>query len=164
VLPTDLPTLRDRLGELAEVFERKAPSEKALKVWYDVLREFPCEVVAGVLLGWPKLHTKFPAPADVRKIVGESLSFERERQAAKENQPFYPGVGGQQAQQFIASIREILKRPKWTPREHWERLLERSAPHSLGHRFAAEALKKIGARSLRREPGQDDEEAAVVGE
>lgn len=161
MLPTDFPTLRDRLGELAEVFERKAPTEKALRVWFDVLKEFPCERVAGVLIGWPKLHTKFPAPAEVWKVVNEASSFERERRAAEEAkaEPFYPGVGGRQAEAFIASIRKVINRPKWTPREHWERLLERSRPGSVSHRYAAEALKKLGARS--REPGQDDEEKAA---
>jgi hypothetical protein len=162
VLPTDLQTLRDRLEELTEVFERKSVSKKALGVWFDVLKEFPVERVAGVLISWPKLHTKFPSPAEVWKIVSEATSFERESRAAQENrsQPFYPGVGGRQAQEFIASIRKILNRPKWTPRQHWQRLLESSAPGSIGHRYAVDALKKIGARAA-REPGEDDEELAA---
>lgn len=160
MLPTDFSTLKARLDELAEVFERKTPTEKAIRVWFDVLKDFPIERVAGVLISWPKLHTKFPSPAEVWKIVSEATSFERERKAAQENrsQPFYPGVGGRQAEAFIASIQKILERPKWSPREHWERLLESSKPGSIGHRYAVAALKKLGARSAQREPGEDDEE------
>jgi hypothetical protein len=158
MLPTDLQTLRDRLEDLTEVFERKAVGKKALSVWFDVLKEFPIERVAGVLISWPKLHTKFPSPAEVWKIASEAASSERDRKATPENrEPFYPGVGGRQSRQFIASIQEILNRPKWSPREHWERLLARSAPGSIGHRYAAAVLKKGDVYTAERVPGEDDE-------
>lgn len=162
MLPTDVATLKDRLAELAEVFERKNPTEKALKVWFDVLREFQVQTVAGVLIGWPKIHGKFPTPAEVWKVTNDIATAERERKAQAENKrEFYPGVGGAQAEHFIAEMRKVLALPKWTPREHWEHVLKTAKPGSIGHRYATDALKKIGARSVQREPGQDDEEKAA---
>jgi hypothetical protein len=159
----DLSILGARLGELAEVFEKKQLSEKALAVWFDTLKEFQIERVASLLIVWPKTHTKFPAPAEVWKAVNDMGIGERELKAQRENkETFYPGVGGAQAEKFIAQIKQILKRPRWSPREHWERVLDTAKPESIGQRYAKQALMNMGARTrVEREPGQDDEEKAV---
>lgn len=161
MLGIEIKVLGDRLNELAEVYNAKPVSERGLTVWFSVLREFPTERVAAVLIGWPRTHVKFPTPAEVWKIVNDISIGDRERKAALENkQEFYPGVGGEQAEKFIAEMRATLKRPKWAPMQHWKRLLETAKPGSIGHRYATEALKqKRFVRS--REPGQDDEERAA---
>lgn len=163
MLPADSKILGERLAELVEVFDRKPISEKGLTVWFNLLREFPTERVCGVLIGWPKTHTKFPAPADVWKLVNDLGIGDRERKAEEENRSagFEPGVGGEQAEKFIAQMRVILKRPRWTPREHWARVLDTQPEGSIGHQYAKEALMKMGARTLDREAGQDDEERAA---
>lgn len=164
MLPADAKVMQDRLNELAEVFDKKPVGEKGLTVWFSVLREFPTEKVCGVLIGWPKTHTKFPAPSEVWKAVNDIQINEREKRAEQENKAagFEPGVGGEQAEKFIAQMRVMLKKPKWTPREHWERVLSSQPEGSIGHRYASEALLKMGARTapavMEREPGQDDEE------
>ena len=159
MLPTDLSTMKDRLAELAEVFDRKPIGDKALRVWFDTLRDFPCEQVMGVLIGWPKTHTKFPAPAEVWKLINESAIAQREKTAALENKrEFYPGVGGKQAEAFLAQMRATLNKPAWTPTEHWQRVYERSAPGSIGRKYAEEILMKKGLiQQSEREPGSDDE-------
>lgn len=163
MLAADSKILGERLGELAEVFDRKPIAEKALTVWFNLLREFPTERVCGVLIGWPKTHTKFPSPADVWKLVNDIGIGEREKRAQQENKSagFEPGVGGEQADKFIAQMRVILKRPRWTPREHWEHVLDTAKSGSIGHEYAIAALTKMGARTVQREPGQDDEEVAA---
>lgn len=161
MLAYDSKVLGDRLNELAEVFDKKPVSEKGLTVWFGVLREFPTERICGVLIGWPKSHTKFPSPAEVWKAVNDLGIGERERKAAEENrQEFYPGVGGAQAEKFIAEMREVLKRPKWSPMQHWTRLLATAKPGSIGYEYATKVLKQKNAMP-QREPGQDDEERAV---
>ncbi len=158
----DSKILLERLNELAEVFDKKPISEKGLTVWFGVLREFPTERVCGALIGWPKTHTKFPSPAEVWKTVNDISINDRERKAELENkQEFYPGVGGEQAEKFIAQMREVLKRPKWTPMQHWTRLLATAKPGSIGYEYATQVLKQKNALPVDREPGQDDEEKAV---
>lgn len=177
MLPGDVSVLRDRLSELAEVFDKKPVGDKGLTVWFGVLREFPTEKVAGVLIGWAKSHGKFPTPAEVWKSCNEMSISEREAKAQRENKEpiFYPGVGGEDAAKFIAKMREILRRPKWTPEEHWTMALDKYPPGSIGHTYAKAALSKVryakefnGKLSadekalLPREPGQDDEERAAA--
>ena len=166
----DNKVLWERLNELAEVFDKKPVSEKGLSVWFNVLREHPTEKVCSVLLSWPKTHTKFPAPSEVWKAVNEISIVAREKQAAMENrQEFYPGVGGEKAEEFIAKIREILKSPKWSPTEHWQRNLERFPSGHIGHIYAVQALTKKGMirsndprEEYERVAGQDDEERQAV--
>lgn len=158
--PIDLKILSERLSELTEVFQAKTVSEKGLSVWFNVLREFPTEKVCGVLIGWPKSHSKMPAPNDVWKVVNEIMIGERERKAEQDRRAaeFSPEVAGVQAKQFLKEIREKLNRPMLTPREHWERVLRTATPGSIGHYYASQALLKMGAVTVEREPGQDDEE------
>lgn len=157
----DNKVLWDRLNELAEVFDKKLVSEKGLTIWFNVLREFPTERVCSVLLSWPKTHTKFPAPSEVWKLVNDLGIGDREKKALEERkEEFYPGVGGAQAEKFIADIRAKLNKPRWTPMEHWERLFKTAKPGSIGYEYAKTVLKQRG-RLNEREPGQDDEEKAV---
>lgn len=157
----DNKVLGERLNELAEVFDKKPVSEKGLTVWFGVLREFPTERVCGVLIGWAKTHTKFPSPAEVWKAVNDISINDREKKAEQENkQEFYPGVGGEQAEKFIARMREVLKKPKWSPMDHWKRLLATAKPGSIGYEYATQVLKQKNALPA-REPRQDDEDRAV---
>lgn len=158
----DSKILGERLSELSEVFQAKPVSEKGLTVWFNVLREFSTEKVCGVLIGWPRSHNKMPSPNDVWKIVNDQMISEREKKAAIERneQPFanaHPGVGGAQAEKFIEKMREILRKPKWTPTQHWERVLANSEAGSIGHEYAKAVLMKAGPIA-QREPGEDAEE------
>ena len=154
MLPTDMLVLRDRLGELADVFERKPVTDKALRVWFDTLREFPIDRVAGLLIGWPKTHNKFPTPADLWKVCNELGIDERERKAAIENREpeWEPSKRGEV---FLQKMREILNRPTRTPRQHWEHVLKTQPAGSVGYEYAKQILKPD------REPGSDDEPQAV---
>jgi hypothetical protein len=142
VLPTDMLILRDRLAELAEVFERKPIGEKALKVWFDILREFPVERVAGVLIGWPKSHNKFPSPSEVWKACGEIGSSEIERKAALEAKETFHWERSPAGAQFLAKMKSIINKPSRSPMEHWRHVLETQKPGSSGYEFASEALKR----------------------
>lgn len=158
----DIPALAAQLNALAEVFEKKPVSPKAMEVWFDTLREFPCDQVVSLLVAWPRTHAKFPTPADVWKSMNEWAIDRRERQALIERREpaFHPGVGGAQAEKFIRQMREILNTPKWSPLEHWQRVHERQPEGSFGKRYAEEVLRKRGVITD-REPGEDDEPQAV---
>ena len=77
----DLRPLGMRLTQLAEAFDRKSPSQNALLVWLDVLKEFPLFEVESMLVDMPKRLTKFPAPADVWKACNERRSDRIENEA-----------------------------------------------------------------------------------
>jgi hypothetical protein len=84
VRPIDAPALVQSLSGLAEVYGARAVSDKAAKVWLDVLREFPIERVTALLSGWPKANARMPVPKDVWTVLNEERTDEIERQAAAE--------------------------------------------------------------------------------
>jgi hypothetical protein len=159
-------TLAQNLNSLAEVFDKKPVSAKALEVWFDTLKEFPTERVMGLLINWPKAHGKFPTPAEVWKACNESSMSERESKASAERQVnagpiVWPKT--QHAQDCLRRMREMLTKPKRTPMQHWEWVISRAPKGSTGHQYAVEALVDLRARAgiTAREPGQDDEEMAA---
>lgn len=154
----DIPTMAAQLNLLAEVYEKRHVTEKAALVWFDTLKEFPTERVCGILIGWPKTHGKFPVPAEVWKSCNDFSIGDREARAAREKAAvFEPTADPAHVRKMLHAMREILKRPKLSPREHWQKMLATKPAGSIGHTFATQALKP---KTVHREPGEDDELAA----
>lgn len=151
----DAPVLAANLNVLCAVYDKKPIAEQALGVWFDCLREFPAELVMGAVISWPKHNNKFPSPAEIVKLVNDKSSRERERKAELDKKEFHPGVGGAKAQEFLSKMREILNRPRFSPKEHWERVLASAPKESIGYRYASEVLNSKKPKT--REPGDDDE-------
>ena len=82
--PIDAKPLSESLTALADVFNVRPPSEKAIAVWADALRDFPIERIESLLRGWPKVHAKMPVPRDVWVALNEERTEAIERQAATE--------------------------------------------------------------------------------
>ena len=158
----DAQTLAQNLNALAEVFDRKPVSAKALEVWFDTLKEFPTEKVMGKLINWPKSHVKFPAPAEVWKECNEYSIKEREDRNARERAENVrePRADDAVARANIAKIKALLSRPRKTPIQYWEMVLREAPKGSLAESSAKECLKKLRGYvyEQEREPGQDDEE------
>ena len=157
---TDLDLLAKQLNALTEVFDKKPVTPKALEVWFDALREFPTERVMTVLIGWSKTHGKFPTPADVWKSTNDMCidlreAKAREEKATIERETRFMGVTTQ-GEEIILRIREILHRPRLTPKQHWERILNNPKAIPLAKEYAMAALSK-----KEREPGEDDERIAA---
>ena len=152
----DVTVLAQNLNALAEVYERKHVTAKALEVWFDTLKGFPTERIMGYLIGWPKTHGKFPTPAEVWKLCNESSIEEREEMAKQERASnTAPWMGSTpEGRRLCALAREIFKRPKRTAKEHWQHVLDTAPTGSIGHQYASEALS---AKVVRRE----EEEMAV---
>lgn len=70
----EVPLLSQRLAQLAEVLDGKAPSPAALLVWLDALKHVRMDDVQAAISDWPKKHTKMPVPADIVKLAGERTS------------------------------------------------------------------------------------------
>lgn len=158
----DAALLSTHLNALAETFDRKPVSPKALEVWFDTLREFPTERVMGLLIGWPKAHAKFPAPADIWKSANEICLADRERSAelqkrvAREPLKFERTEAGRRAG---IEVRKLLRSGRIKPLSHWKKVLVESRPESIGHRYATEAIGLLERKSqVFREPGQDEAE------
>lgn len=138
----DLPQLAKELNALAELFDKKPVTDRASKVWFDTLREFPTERVLGLLIGWPKSHGKFPTPAELWKACSEMGSADIERKAAIERREAIEWERSPAGEQFLAKMKAIINRPSRTPTEHWKHVLETHKPGSIGYEYASEALKR----------------------
>lgn len=148
------------LNALAEVFDRKAISAKALEVWFETLKEFDTNRVLGLLNSWAKSHGKFPAPAELWKVLNEEASERRERTALAEKKSFAAGerqLGAtEHGRRKMAEIRAILASPKPTPLQHWTMVRQDPGAPAIAQRFADRFFERFAVPE--REPGQDDEE------
>lgn len=61
------------------------------------------------------------------------------------------------AEQSIAKIKEILKRPRPTVREHWQRVLNTPSAPYIAREYAIEYLQRKASKVVDRIPGEDDE-------
>lgn len=155
----DTTQLAQFLNGLAEAYDRKPLTPKAIEIWFETLKEFSTDRVMGILHGWTKRNTKFPAPAEVWKVVNEITIDEREKQAASERQDARAPVRFQKSEAGKRALAEIksLMGPKPTPRETWHRCMSLNAPGSFEYEMAVAALAKLNHK--RAQP-QDLEEAA----
>jgi len=138
----DAELLAKNLNSLAEVFDRKPITAGALQAWFDVLKEFKTELVMGVIIGWPKTHNKFPAPADVWKACNEVSIAEREKKVALQKRADVEWERSPRGSEFLAKMRAMLRSPAPSPQQHWQRVLETKAPGSIGHDYAAQVLAR----------------------
>lgn len=168
---TDLTLMAAQLNALAEVFDKKPVSPKALEVWFDALREFPVERVMDRLNTWARSHGKFPTPAEVWKAVNEFQVDRREEKAADEARqnraPIPQWMGrtefGSRASKAILAILAgsvgcaTWDRTRWI--EHWQGVLATPNEYLIREEMAGDALLRWNAPAamLEREPGSDDE-------
>lgn len=138
----DIPNLVKELNGLAEVFDKRAVTEKASKVWFDTLREFPTERVLGILIGWPKTHGKFPTPAEVWKSCNDFSIIDREHKARQEARLEVAWERSERGSEFLKQMQRTLKSQKRSPVEHWKHVLATARPGSIGHEYATAALKR----------------------
>lgn len=156
----DVHLLGSNLNALAEAFDHKPVTPKALEIWFDTLKEFPTELVMSMLISWPKLHGKFPMPAEVWRLSNDIGATDRERKAVAERAAsrqttVYAGTT-EQGKNYAAQVVALCSRTRRAPIGHWHKLLARSHPDSIGHQYATEALKVLQPkRAPVREPGED---------
>jgi len=86
--PTEIPMFVESVMQLADALGGKAPTQAGLKVWIQVLREFPLPEIIDQLDGWAKRSNKMPAPADVWKVCNERRIDRLEASAAAERNTF----------------------------------------------------------------------------
>lgn len=112
--PNDAVTFKSRIAEVADALDRRPPTDGALKVWFDVLRDHPYSRVHSALTHWTRTSGKFPTPADIEKVCNEWVSKEIEersaQQKAQERSEFMQTMRSKspEAQRFRAEIRKLL--------------------------------------------------------
>lgn len=157
------PQFAAALNALAEVFDKKSVSAKAMELWFDTLKEFDTNRVLGLLNSWAKMHTKFPAPSEVWKALNEESSVRRERVAEAEKKVFareYQHASTPHGAACMAKVREMLSKPKPTPLQHWTRIRNDQDATPIARRYADAFFTRYGQPAMEREAGQDDEERA----
>ena len=153
----DLPVLTERLGQLAEAFDRRAPTAGAMLVWLDVLKEFQLPEVESMLVDMPKRLTKFPAPADVWKACNERRTERIEAETRQRNLERTTSITSMPANTAIArrelaKIKAILSKPRPSPRAWIDKIFKR---HEDGDPtlclYAVNLAKEAQARFAKRD-------------
>ena len=75
-----------RLVDLAEAFDRKPPSDAALRIWRETLESLPVRPVTLALQGWSRSKTKFPEPAEIYGDANEIETEDREKRLEEEKE------------------------------------------------------------------------------
>lgn len=131
---SDIPTLRDRLTELADAVGARAPGEGGVKAWLLALRDFPMPDVTDALDQWLRTKTKMPAPADIRQILAARLSDRIEQKSRAEHAEFTNGAkhiiseaSKRLARGHLDKIAAVLHayRQDPDPDAWWHRIIER---------------------------------------
>ena len=107
----DVAEFGTRILALAEVYDRKPPTEAAVRIWCEALRYFPAFEVFNALDAWGKTAAKFPVPADITRVLNERATTKRERDNVQEKVEFRqpPHVVTPHAERCLAQIMARLK-------------------------------------------------------
>ena len=121
-----------RLTDMAEAFDRKPPSDAALRIWRETLESLPVRPVTLALQGWSRSKTKFPAPAEIFSAANDLDTEEREKRIEAEkasNVVQFRHMGaGPQGQRALRLIRDAIARKvsePHDPRAWARRILDR---------------------------------------
>lgn len=69
-----------RLAILADVLGGRAPSSpQAVEVWKDAMNGIPLSYAIAAVNRWASYHSKFPSPAEIRKVAEEDFLRDQER-------------------------------------------------------------------------------------
>jgi len=173
MLRSDIPEMAKQLNRVADVYDRKPLTDGAVEAWFDTLKEFRTELVQSVLINVPKREGKWPTPHAVWKICNEAEIDRREamrksEDAIREKEIEFLGAT-ERGREIIDGIRKILRKPRLTPIQHWQRIIDAPLQVRQGDpgypidskEMAREALSKLmgesggGQRIPSREPGED---------
>lgn len=76
----DTERLREALTDMTEVFGYKPPSERAISVWRETLKDLEAQAVLNAIYDWCKSKQKPATPADIRNLAGAWVSRRLEAQ------------------------------------------------------------------------------------
>lgn len=121
-----------RMTQLSDALRADPPTEAAIEVWLDTLKECIFSDVLFVLTDWAKSHAKMPLPIDVLKAARDLASARLERETAARNlrvevqMPWERRYDSGSAQDHLTKIREMLARAKPAPTDWIAKILQRA--------------------------------------
>jgi hypothetical protein len=179
----DFDGFADRLSALAETLGKPVPTGRALAVWFDTLKAFPTDQVLGLIADWPRLSSRFPAPADVWAKLNDVSIEKREKRAAceaamhtLEHQQF---VRSDLGRRILAQMSEMLAKRKpmsayTIARDIVDRIVDGAVPSVAQLAYVTDfadmppdqlaELIAIGTRNRNAAQQQPDIEPAAVAE
>jgi hypothetical protein len=88
MITEEIDRLRQLVESLAETYDRRKPTETAIKNWFVTLHQFSWVKVEQALQQWMTSKPRMPAPAEIRAVLDEQAMAKRaaEWQAAKEQE------------------------------------------------------------------------------
>lgn len=114
--PEDAPALRREIEALASIWPRRI-NQTAIELWFQILSDYPIEVVRWAFEQWPRNHDHFPAPSDMRRLVGDEharRAFMREKRLESADACTWRRNAAQTA--AGAAALDEIKRIKSTPK------------------------------------------------
>lgn len=187
MLASDVGIFEKKMSDVAEVFDRKAPSAAALKHWFNALRDYRMDQVSSVLEMWVRNRQKMPTISEIATLLAERASrdaearakLEREREITEVKKMMRSETTDRMVKATLAALRSMQTKP---PSKQWARDILRAheAGEPLKYRdietgemlpingqaittqqlaMAQAALK--GRMGIERIPGEDDDRAAA---
>lgn len=154
--------LTQRLTQLAEALQGRAPGAQGMLVWMDALAECQQAEVLSALTDWPKNSNKMPTPADILKAARELASGRRERDAQAQNA--VPGFSVERmkadsaiARRELAKIRTIFASPKPGAKDWARRIVDGEFTPTADTGYARVLAAKVRQPQARAETAADVE-------
>lgn len=82
--PIDIPRLKEAVTDMMDVFGYKAPSDRAITVWRETLKDLEAQAVLNGIYDWIKTKQKPATPSDIRTLAGAWVSRRLEAQEEAE--------------------------------------------------------------------------------
>jgi hypothetical protein len=159
----EMTELAQRLSQLADALDGKAPTAAGLLVWLDTLGEVPKADVLAALTDWPKSNGKMPRPNDVLKMARERTSDRVEKRAADNAKDNYKPWSPQHlrastavAKSHLPTIKEMIAKPRRGRGKEWAtRILGGEFENAVD--YAQQLAKKLKGAPVRTETEADIE-------
>jgi hypothetical protein len=91
---TDKNIFTDTLTDVFETLAGRAPSARAIDMWFVSLKDYGLNDVINALLFWTRNKAKAPAPADIHSLLStwksKELEDDAKAQVEENNKPFKP--------------------------------------------------------------------------
>lgn len=84
--PIDTPRLKEALTDMMDVYGYKSPSDRAVSVWRETLKDLEGQAVLNAVYDWIKSKQKPATPADIRNLAGAWVSRRLEEQEERDKE------------------------------------------------------------------------------
>ena len=72
--PIDIGRLKEAMTDMAEVYGCRAPTDRSVGVWQEVLKDLDAQAVLNAIYNWIQTKPKAATPSDIRNLAGAWVS------------------------------------------------------------------------------------------